>query len=350
MATDILLTDLTDGNVVSGEWTGTGIFDTLISAVNSNIQLQYEKGRLKGPDYANVYLGSIQSVIAQSMQYLLQEKVTEAQVDGILADNLLKAKQLEIAEEELLLKQKELDIRIAEENRLKDTTEAELEKQWGYAVTRDIDDNLVLGTSTGEGQIDKQTLDVIASTTLKTSQNAEVLAGTVRADAESTAKIALIDEQTESEAIKNDPIDGVLIKERQLMDEQILETQEKVDLLQSQDAELLANGVKDRDIKERQMVVAEAQSAKDLLIKDEQIIEIQEKVDLLQTQDLAAIYEKDNILPEQLSKLQEETGIAYVTKVKADKETAMLGLDDVMKLSTEAKDGTTVYVTKYNKA
>lgn len=78
---DITIEELTDGALDSNnDWNGTGIFDKLISAVNKNIEGQYNKNRLKGSDYANVYLGSMQSVIAQSMQFLLQEKQVEAQI------------------------------------------------------------------------------------------------------------------------------------------------------------------------------------------------------------------------------------------------------------------------------
>jgi hypothetical protein len=126
----------------------TGIFDKLMAAVDSHINTQYLDNRITGSDYANVYLGSIQAVLQAAVQYNLQEQLTEAQIDGIAADNLLKAKQLEIAEQELALK-------TTEANRLRDTTEAELEKQWGYDVTRDAEGNLVLGAVTGNGKIDK---------------------------------------------------------------------------------------------------------------------------------------------------------------------------------------------------
>jgi hypothetical protein len=97
MMADITITDLTDGSLdANNDWAGTGVFDKLIEAVNKNIEGQYNKGRISGSDYANVYLGSMQSVLAQSMQYLLQEKVVEA-------DIALKEKQLEIAEQERLV-------------------------------------------------------------------------------------------------------------------------------------------------------------------------------------------------------------------------------------------------------
>ena len=78
--------------------------------------------------------------------------------------------------------------------------EAELEKHWGYIVTRDTDGSLILGNSTDAGKID-----------------------------------------------------------------------EEVDLLQTQDSELLLNGTKDR------------------LLKTEQIVKVQEEIDLLQSQDLEVL-------------------------------------------------------------
>jgi hypothetical protein len=68
------ITDVTDGAIVSTEWEGSGIFDVLMAAVNKNIEVQYLKGRLKGADYATVYLGSIQAVLAESTQYVHTER------------------------------------------------------------------------------------------------------------------------------------------------------------------------------------------------------------------------------------------------------------------------------------
>lgn len=91
---DITLTNLTDGSLdSSNEWTGTGVFDKLIEAVNKNIEGQYNKGRINGNDYANVYLGSMQSVIAQSVQFLLQENLVTAQTATEASKKLLVERQ-----------------------------------------------------------------------------------------------------------------------------------------------------------------------------------------------------------------------------------------------------------------
>ena len=99
MATDIVMTDLTNGALDANlQWTGAGIFDKLLIAVNKNIAAQYDLGRIKGTDYANVYLGGIQAVLAQSVQILLQEKQIEAEIDikkeQSAKDLLLKTQQI----------------------------------------------------------------------------------------------------------------------------------------------------------------------------------------------------------------------------------------------------------------
>lgn len=78
--TDIVITDITTGII-----DGTGIFDKLMASVKAHIYDEYDNGRIKGPEYSQVYLGAIQAVLAQSVQFALQEKQTEAQVDMILA-------------------------------------------------------------------------------------------------------------------------------------------------------------------------------------------------------------------------------------------------------------------------
>lgn len=109
MAADIVLTDLTNGSVVSEEWVGTGVFDVLMHAVNENIDLQYQQNRITGTEYAEVYLGSMQAVIAQSVQFLLQEKVQEAQVDKIADGILTSTKQREVMDAQIALYNRQKD-------------------------------------------------------------------------------------------------------------------------------------------------------------------------------------------------------------------------------------------------
>jgi hypothetical protein len=107
MTTTTELTDLTNGSVVNGEWAGTGVFDMLIAAVNKNIEIQYQKGRITGSDYADVYLGGVQAVLQQSVQWVLQVDTSDAQVDDIRKGIELKEAQLKIAYTEQVIKDKQ---------------------------------------------------------------------------------------------------------------------------------------------------------------------------------------------------------------------------------------------------
>ena len=126
--TEINFSDLTNGKVVTNgtemEWNGSGVFDKLMAAVNKNIKIQYDEGKIKGVDYANVYMGSLQTVLQQSIEFVLREKLVEAQIEGIKMDNIVKEfeievkipkelemlnKQVELAEQEVLVKMEQVE-------------------------------------------------------------------------------------------------------------------------------------------------------------------------------------------------------------------------------------------------
>ena len=86
---------VTDANGVT-KWTGTGIMDKLIEVVDQNIQTQHTSGRITGPEYATVYLGSIQAVMTESMKYLLNRQSIELQAESSALD--IESKELDIVE------------------------------------------------------------------------------------------------------------------------------------------------------------------------------------------------------------------------------------------------------------
>ena len=86
---------VTDANGVT-KWTGTGIMDKLIEVVDQNIQTQHSSGRITGPEYATVYLGSIQAIMTESMKYLLNRQSIELQAESAALD--IDSKELDIVE------------------------------------------------------------------------------------------------------------------------------------------------------------------------------------------------------------------------------------------------------------
>ena len=68
-----ILIDEVVGDLVEGI-DATGAFDVIMSAIELRLQTQYDKGRIRGEDYATVYLGAMQSALTQSIQFVLNRQ------------------------------------------------------------------------------------------------------------------------------------------------------------------------------------------------------------------------------------------------------------------------------------
>ena len=84
-----------NSNPQEPKWEGTGVFDIIMKAANENIKIQNQTSRITGAEYAEVYLGTMQSAIAEAMKFLLNK-------DQIIKD--LEVKQANI---DLLNRQRE---------------------------------------------------------------------------------------------------------------------------------------------------------------------------------------------------------------------------------------------------
>jgi hypothetical protein len=62
---------------------GNGVFDVLMRSVDSHLDKQYVSGRIKGSDYATVYLGALQAVLQQAIQFTLMREKTEVEIDAV---------------------------------------------------------------------------------------------------------------------------------------------------------------------------------------------------------------------------------------------------------------------------
>lgn len=80
MTDNIPVTELTEGTLEGG-----GVFDALMRSFKAHIDEEHKQRRITGPDYAQVYLGGIQSAMAQSVQYLLGAEQAYQQAELIKA-------------------------------------------------------------------------------------------------------------------------------------------------------------------------------------------------------------------------------------------------------------------------
>jgi len=91
----ILMTGFTTNVAVSADntVTGDGIFDDMMEAVNVHIKAQFDAGRINGNDYATVYLGALQSTLAESTKILMNRELVDNQVLSEAAKKLLIERQ-----------------------------------------------------------------------------------------------------------------------------------------------------------------------------------------------------------------------------------------------------------------
>ena len=336
MATNIQFSNLTNATTPTD---GTGYLDKLLKTINLHVDDQYKKGRLKGPDYASVYLGSIQSAISQSLEFLLKEKLIGAQIDGATSDNILKAAQLV---------------------KLRNEEEATLEKQWGYDVTRDpVDGSLILGNSTGNGIIDKQGTEL--------AKNIDVAERTtVLKEAESTKQQALLDKELDIKTYDNatlqvdnhntnlKQIDSITkdidVKERQMVEAEATGSKQRLSIDKDnllKDDELLINIKKkaqlDADIAEILDSTTRADTQlTDQLLSTAKDRDVKERNTVVQESELA-----DKLLTtlEQRKLLIEQEKEAYTNRIIKDKEAVKAGLDKLNKTVSDLPED--VYTPKY---
>ena len=69
--TDIQVTDLTNSTT---DTEGTGVFDLLMQSVERRIEQQHKAGRITGSNFAEVYLGSLQTALTESIKFLMSEQ------------------------------------------------------------------------------------------------------------------------------------------------------------------------------------------------------------------------------------------------------------------------------------
>lgn len=126
---DIDFEDFSNGAIVDSKWEGTGVFDQLMMAINGNIKVQFDEGRIKGEEYATVYLGSMQSAITEGMKFLLNRKSIEKALE--LQDVQIAISEVQLAENsekwgiqkavlENQLEMSNIDVTYKEQNVLRD--------------------------------------------------------------------------------------------------------------------------------------------------------------------------------------------------------------------------------------
>ncbi len=99
---DVVITPITNEDLTTRVVDGTGIFDELMTAANAHLDSQFKNDRITGTQYAEVYLGQIQAVLANAVQFLIER-------DKTYLNNLLVNAQINLAEKQIELAEKQLE-------------------------------------------------------------------------------------------------------------------------------------------------------------------------------------------------------------------------------------------------
>ena len=81
----------------------------MLKVINSNIKIQYDEGRLKGTEYAEVYLGAMQSALSESIKFLLNKDLIEKQIEGMDVKTAIDEVQLAENSEKWAIQKKVLE-------------------------------------------------------------------------------------------------------------------------------------------------------------------------------------------------------------------------------------------------
>ena len=103
-------------NAQEPKWEGTGVFDVIIKAANENIKIQHKTSRITGAEYAEVYLGTMQSAISEAMKFILNKKTIEKGLEA--QDVSIAISEVQLAEntEKWALQRKVLENQLAMSN------------------------------------------------------------------------------------------------------------------------------------------------------------------------------------------------------------------------------------------
>jgi len=162
------ITPITVDSLTTAALDGTGVFDVLMRANKAHLEAEFTKNRIKGSEYATVYLGSLESVLSGSLKFLLERDKVALEAEVLVV-------QLKIAEVQLLKANVELLI-LQQTNLLKIPAEiAKLNAETALIIQQKLNaitEEKVLEATKCKLQAE---FDLIKENTLKTAQEKALL-------------------------------------------------------------------------------------------------------------------------------------------------------------------------------
>lgn len=133
--TQIVISDYTEEAI-----TGNGTFDVMMRGLKSHVVEEYTKGRIKGPEYATVYLGALQATMDRALQFLLEKDKRWLEVQLLQVE----LEKLEIEKEKAALEKDLISAQIIKINAEVDLVNAEVLKAAAQRLNIEADTLLVV--------------------------------------------------------------------------------------------------------------------------------------------------------------------------------------------------------------
>lgn len=258
--------------LTKGTLSGTGVFDVMIKGVKAHLKEEFDAGRIRGTDYANVFSTSMAEIMGQATQYALAKtkmglelQLLEAQLGKIAAETVVVTKQAALLEAQITKEN------ASAANILAETRQVEYVTSFQIPSQIDATEAQAALTRTQEAQAAQQTLNIVAQRDQIDSQTLSIKADTKLKEVQWDIAVHTRDFKlaAELESIKTDNL--VKIKQLALADKELLVKQSQIDL-SSKEVLLKQSQI---DLGTKELLIKQAQldlTAKDLLLKGEQLL------------------------------------------------------------------------------
>lgn len=106
------MTAISNADLTTKTVDGSGVFDVLMQAAAAHLDSEFTKNRIKGSEYAEVYLGAMTQVLQTATQFLLTKQKTDLEAQ-------LLEKQIALAEQQRINAVTENTVLVAQECKLR---------------------------------------------------------------------------------------------------------------------------------------------------------------------------------------------------------------------------------------
>ena len=256
---------------------GTGVFDVLMSTSSIHIKEEYDKGRIRGQEYAQVYLGAMQAVLATSVEYLNRSKLLGIEIANQEKQGLLIEAQTALTEaqanqviQETTLK---LPAEIANINASTALSDANKDRVVEELTLIPLQGNLLTAQTTQVGAetiLTNKRVDQLTQELAKIPVEVQLLESQVLTQ---NAQNQLIAAQTEGVTLQNTKVP----KEILLLDKQALQADGSIALTTAQKEQIVAETTTRLPVEVQNLVKQGNNLAKQALMTDAQTAQVVEQ-------------------------------------------------------------------------